>query len=90
MRRPALSGFKQETSGVFIVCTAQALWDESVTDPWLGLNVLLACFGFEFLPQLAHEHAKVFGLMRGLCSPDTCQERSMRDDLSGVPREVHQ
>jgi hypothetical protein len=84
---PAISSKKL---GILSVVAAQALWDASVADPWLSLNVLLACLGFELFAQLSYEHAEIFGLMRGLCSPDAGQERSMGNDPPGVSREMNQ
>ena len=53
-----------------------AFGDETVADPGLGLDVLLAGFGFEFFAQLADKDAQIFGLVGRLCSPDTAVSRA--------------
>ncbi len=68
----------------------EALGDEAIANPRLGLDVLLAGFGFELLAQLADKDAKVLWLVRRLRSPDRGQQGAMRNHLAGMSRQVKQ
>ena len=67
---------------------AEAFGNKAIADPGLGLNVLLAGIGFEFLAQLADKNAEILRLMGRLCAPDGGEEGSMGYDLAGVTGKV--
>ena len=64
--------------------STESFSDETVADPWFGLDVLLAGFGLELFAQLADEDTQVFGLVCGLGSPDRGKQGAVGDDFAGM------
>src|ERR1035438_3131524 len=81
-------GFRAGRSSFLVA--APALGDEAVAHPGLGLNVLFAGFGIEFLAQLADKDAQVLRLVSRLRSPDGGEQGAMGHDLSRVAGQVEQ
>ena len=70
--------------------STESFSDETVADPWFGLDVLLAGFGLELFAQLAYEDAEIFRLMGRLGSPDRSEQGAMGDDFSGMAGQVEE
>src|ERR1700688_3800891 len=72
---------KRATSGL-------RTWLEPVTNPGFGKQVLRRRrITLDFLAQLPHKDAQVLWLFRAVGSPDSGQQRSVRDHLARTPRQ---
>lgn len=62
---------------------------ETVANPRFGEYVAgRGRVGFDLLPQVAHEHAKIFILFYVIAAPHGGEESTVCEDLSGVFNEV--
>jgi len=67
-----------------------AFGKEAITDPGLGLDVLLLRTVLQFFAQLADEDTEIFGLLGRLGAPDRGQQCAMSKDLARIAREQQQ
>jgi len=67
-----ISAVAERTSASFLVA-GPSFGNKAVAHPGLGLDVLLASFGFELFAHLAYKNAQVFRLMGRLRSPNCGQ-----------------
>ena len=82
------SGSSATEVGPLLPFVVEALGDKAVANPWLGLDILLAGFGFEFLTKLANKDAEILGLVGRLRSPDSGKQGAMSDHFARMARQV--
>jgi hypothetical protein len=90
MYEPAIVGFGTATLLACLWCAAldRRSGSEPISNPGLTLDVpRVRRVGLELLPQLPDQHPKMLGLIDGLRAPDRFEDRAMRQDAPGVPRQ---